>query len=156
MGTEIDTILKKFKAGRREDLIPLLQEIQDDLGHLSEEAIVKVGSFVGLSTTKIYGLATFYDQFKFFPAGKIIIKICNGTSCFLNGSRTVINKIREETGLSDGQTSRDGILSYEIVTCMGGCNNGPVISINDEYHPFMKPDQVPDLIKKLRFLVENE
>jgi NADH:ubiquinone oxidoreductase subunit E len=156
MGTEIDTILKKFKAGRREDLIPLLQEIQDDLGHLSEEAIVKVGSFVGLSTTKIYGLATFYDQFKFFPAGKIIIKICNGTSCFLNGSRTVINKIREETGLSDGQASRDGILSYEIVTCMGGCNNGPVISINDEYHPFMKPDQVPDLIKKLRFLVENE
>jgi NADH:ubiquinone oxidoreductase subunit E len=156
MSTEIDTIFKKYKAGRREDLIPLLQEIQDDLGLLSEEAIVKVGSFVGLSTTKIYGLATFYDQFKFFPAGKIRIKICNGTSCFLNGSRAVINKVREETGLSSGQTSRDGILSYEIVTCMGGCNNSPVISINDEYYPFVKPDQIPDLVKKLKFFIEHE
>jgi NADH:ubiquinone oxidoreductase subunit E len=156
MGTEIDTILRKYKAGRREDLIPLLQEIQDDNGHLSEEAIIKVGSFIGLSTTKIYGLATFYDQFKFLPAGKIRIKICNGTSCFLNGSLTVINKIREETGLNAGQTSRDGNLSYEIVTCMGGCNNGPVISVNDEYHPFVKPDQIPDLIKKLKFFIDND
>jgi NADH:ubiquinone oxidoreductase subunit E len=156
MGTEIDTILKKYKAGRREDLIPLLQEIQDDNGYLSEEAIVKVGSFVGLSTTKIYGLATFYDQFKFFPAGKIRIRICNGISCFLNGSLAVINKVREETGLLAGQTSRDGNLSYEIVTCMGGCNNGPVISVNDEYHPYVKPDQIPELIKKLRFFIDND
>jgi NADH:ubiquinone oxidoreductase subunit E len=156
MGTEIDTILKKYKSGRREDLIPLLQEIQDDNGYLSEEAIVRVGSFIGLSTTKIFGLATFYDQFRFFPAGKIRIKICNGTSCFLNGSRAVINKIKEETSLNEGQTSRDGNLSYELVTCMGGCNNGPVISINEEYYPHVKPDQVPDLIKKLRFFIDND
>jgi NADH:ubiquinone oxidoreductase subunit E len=156
MGTEIDTILRKYKAGRREDLIPLLQEIQDDNGHLSEEAIVKVGSFVGLSTTKIYGLATFYDQFKFFPAGKIRIRICNGTSCYLNGSLAVINKIREETGLNTGQTSRDGNLSYDVVTCMGGCNNGPVISVNDEYHAFVKPEQIPELIKKLKYLIDND
>ncbi|MGD0341048.1 MAG: NAD(P)H-dependent oxidoreductase subunit E [Bacteroidales bacterium] len=156
MGREIEIILKKYKPGRREDLIPLLQEIQDDNGHLSEEDIVKVGSFVGLSTTKIYGLATFYDQFKFFPAGKIRIKVCNGTSCFLNGSRALISKIREETGLDAGQTSRDGNLSYEIVTCMGGCNNGPVLSINDEYYPYMKPDQIPDLLKRLKYFIEND
>ena len=156
MGKDIETILKSFKPGRREDLIPLLQEIQDENGHLSEEAIVKVGSFVGLSTTKIYGLATFYDQFRFFPSGKIIIRICNGTSCFLNGSRVVISKIREETGLTSGQTSRDGNFSYEIVTCMGGCNNGPVISINDEYYQYVKPDQIPELIKKLRFFIDND
>jgi|SRR5664280_289357 len=156
MGRDIETILKKFKSGHREDLIPLLQEIQDENGYLSEEAIVKVGSFVGLSTTKIYGLATFYDQFKFFPSGKIMIRICNGTSCFLNGSRAVINKIREEAGLITSQTSRDGNFSFEIVTCMGGCNNGPVISINDEYYPYVKPDQIPELIKKLRFFIDND
>jgi NADH:ubiquinone oxidoreductase subunit E len=156
MSKDIDLIIKNYKPGRREELIPLLQEIQDENGHLSEEAIIRVGSFVGLSTTKIYGLATFYDQFKFIPSGKVRIKICNGTSCFLNGSQAVLNKFREETGLAAGQTSRDGILSYEIVTCMGGCNNGPVISINGEYTPAIKPEQLPDLIKKLKFIIEND
>ena len=156
MSKDIDIIIKKYKSGRREELIPLLQEIQDENGHLSEEAIVRVGSFVGLSTTKIYGLATFYDQFRFIPAGKVSIRICNGTSCFMNGSQAVISKFREETGLAARQTSRDGNLSYEIVSCMGGCNNGPVISINGEYYPMVKPEQLPDLIKKLRFIIEND
>lgn len=156
MSSDIETIIKRYKSGRREDLIPLLQEIQDDCGYLSEEVIVKVGGFLGLSTTKIYGLATFYDQFRFFPSGKIQIKICNGTSCFLNGSQSVISKIREETGILPGQTSRDGIFSYEIVTCMGGCNNGPLITVNGEYYPHVKPEQIPELIKKLRYVIEND
>jgi NADH-quinone oxidoreductase subunit E len=156
MSMEIESILKKHKPGRREELIPLLQEIQDDHGYLSEEDIIKAGSFVGLSTTKIYGLATFYDQFRFVPAGKIHIKVCNGTSCFLNGSQAVINSIKEETGLQSEQTGRDGIFSYEIVTCMGGCNNGPLITVNDEYYPFIKPDQVPELLKKLKYIIEND
>ncbi len=156
MSKDIESIIKQYKPGKREELIPLLQEIQDKNGHLSEEAIVKVGKFVGLSTTKIYGLATFYDQFRFIPSGKVCIKICNGTTCFLNGSRSVINKIREETGLSAGQTGRDGNFSYEIVTCMGGCNNGPLIRIEGEYSTHVKPEQIPDLIKKLRFIIEND
>ena len=156
MATEIELILKKYKPGRREDLIPLLQEIQEDHGHLSEEAIIKVGGFVGLSTTKIYGLATFYDQFRFIPSGRVRIKVCHGTSCFLNGSQAIINKIREETGLIPGQTSRDGIFSYDIETCMGGCNNGPVIRVNGEYYQYVKPEQLPELIKKLRYIIEND
>jgi NADH-quinone oxidoreductase subunit E len=156
MSTDFESIFKKYKQGRREYLIPLLQEIQDDIGYLSEEAIVKVGNFVGLSTTKIYGLATFYDQFRFLPSGKVQIKICHGTSCFLNGSQSVIDKIKEETGIIPGQTTRDGIFSYEIVTCMGGCNNGPLIYINGEYHTGVKAEQLPDLIKKLRFIFEND
>jgi len=156
MSTDVDLILKKYKPGKREDMIPLLQEIQDDNGYLSEDNIIKVGAFVGMSTTKIYGLATFYNQFRFIPAGKVQIKMCHGTSCFLNGSQAVINKIKEETGLNPGQTGRDGIFSYDIVTCMGGCNNGPVISVNGEYYPYVKPEQIPDLLKKLRFIIEND
>ena len=75
MAGSVEAILNKYKSGKREDLIPLLQEIQDDLGYLSEEAIVKTGSFLGMSTTKIYGLATFYDRFRFIPYGKIQIRI---------------------------------------------------------------------------------
>jgi NADH-quinone oxidoreductase subunit E len=156
MDTDLDIILKKYKQGKREDLIPLLQEIQEDLGYLSEEAIVKVGSFLRLSTTKIYGLATFYNRFRFIPSGKIQIRICHGTSCFLNGSQAIINKIKDETGVMPGQTTRDGNFSYEIVSCMGGCNNGPVINVNGEYHTHIKAEQLPELIKKLKYVIEND
>lgn len=153
---DIEGILKKYKAGKREELIPILQDIQAESGFLSEEAIVKVGSFLGLSTTKIYGLATFYDRFRFIPAGRIRIRVCHGTSCFLNGSQAVIGKLKEETGISAGQTSRDGLVSYEIVSCMGGCVNGPVLNINDEFHIRVSPAQVPELIKRLKYMIEND
>lgn len=153
---DIDAILKKFKPGRREELIPILQDIQAESGYLSEEAIVKIGSFLGLSTTKIYGLATFYDRFRFIPSGKIRIKVCHGTSCFLNGSQAVISRIKEETGIMPGQTSRDGLISYEIVSCMGGCVNGPVLNINDEFHIRVTPAMVPELIKRLKYIIEND
>jgi len=156
MGTDLEIILKKYKQGKREELIPLLQEIQDDYGFLSEEAIVRTGKFLGLSTTKIYGLATFYDKFRFIPSGKIQIKICHGTSCFLNGSQSVINRIKEETGINAGQTTRDGNFSYEIVSCMGGCNNGPVINVNGEFHTHIKAEQLPEFIKKLKYIIDND
>ncbi len=156
MDKDIDIILKKYKQGKREDLIPILQEIQEEHGYLSEEAIVRIGSFVGLSTTKIYGLATFYDQFRFIPSGKINIRICHGTSCFLNGSREIINKITEEKGILPGQTTRDGNLSVEIVSCMGGCNNGPVINVNGQYYTHIKAEQLAELIKKLTYVIEQD
>jgi NADH-quinone oxidoreductase subunit E len=156
MGEDLDIILRKYKQGKREDLIPLLQEIQDNLGYLSEEAIVKTGSFLGLSTTKIYGLATFYDRFRFLPSGKIQIRICHGTSCFLNGSQSIIDKIKEETGVSEGRTTRNGNFSYEIVSCMGGCCNGPVIYINGQYYTHVKAEQLPELIKRLKYVIEND
>ena len=156
MGTDLNIILKKYKQGKREDLIPLLQEIQEELGYLSEEAIVKVGSFLGLSTTKIYGLATFYDRFRFIPCGKIQIRICHGTSCFLNGSQAVIDKIKDETGVIPGQTTRDGNFSYDVVSCMGGCQNGPLINVNGEYHTHIKAEQLPELINKLKYVIEND
>ncbi len=156
MAEDLDTILKKYKQGRREDLIPLLQEIQTENGYLSEEAIVKVGSHLGLSTTKIFGLATFYDQFRFVPEGKIHIRICNGTSCFMSGSQAVINKFREELKIEPGQTTRNGNFSFEVVTCMGGCHHGPVIMINGDYQTHVRSEQVPELIRKLKYIIEND
>ena len=156
MANSIDIILKRYKPGRREELIPLLQEIQEDQGYLSEEAIIRTGSFLGLSTTKIYGLATFYDKFRFIPSGRIHIRICHGTSCFLNGSQAIINKIKEETGIIPGQTTRDGNFSFEIVSCMGGCNNGPVINVNGEFHTHIKAEQLPEMLKRLKYVVEND
>lgn len=155
MANSIESILNKYKSGRKEDLIPLLQEIQEENGLLSEESIVKVGNLLGMSTTKIFGLATFYDQFRFIPAGKIHLKICHGTTCFLNGSQSVIQRIKDELGIDPGQTTRDGSFSFEIVSCMGGCNNGPVIYVNGEYYNHIKAEKIPEFISKLRFTIEN-
>jgi len=156
MSKDLNVIFKKYKEGKRVDLIPLLQEIQENMGFISEDSIVRTGNFLGLSTTKIYGLATFYDNFRFFPSGKIHIKICHGTSCFLNGSQSILNRIKEETGILPGQTNRDGSLSYEIVSCMGGCNNGPVLKVNGEYHTHVKAEKLPELIRKLKYIIEND
>jgi NADH-quinone oxidoreductase subunit E len=150
----LDAILGRYKTGRREDLIPILQEIQEETGFVSEEAIVKVGSLLNLSTTKIYGLATFYDQFRFIPSGKVHIRICNGTSCFLNGSENVIKKLREILAIEPGQTTRDGNFSYEIVTCMGGCTNGPVLLIDGEFYTQVKPEKLSELINRLKYLFD--
>ncbi len=155
MAADLEIILKKYKPGRREDLIPLLQEIQANAGYLSEEAIVRVGSHLGLSTTKIYGLATFYDQFRFVPSGRIHFKICHGTSCFMNGSQALVDKFREELKIAPGQTTRSGNFSIEVVPCMGGCFHGPVIMVNGEYQIHVRPEQMPDLIKKLKHIIEN-
>ena len=156
MAADLDLILKKYKHGRREDLIPLLQEIQTENGYLSEESIVRVGGHLGLSTTKIFGLATFYDQFRFIPSGKIHLKICHGTSCFMNGSQAIIDKIKDELKISPGQTTRNGNFSFDIVTCLGGCYHGPVIMVNGEYQIHIRAEQVPALIKKLKFIIDND
>jgi NADH-quinone oxidoreductase subunit E len=155
MANSIEPILNKYKSGRREDLIPILQEIQEYEGMISEEAIVKVGNLLGMSTTKIYGLATFYDQFRFFPIGKIHLRLCHGTTCFLNGSQAIIKTIKDELDIEPGETTRDGNFSYEIVSCMGGCNNGPVIFANGEFFCSLKAEQIPAFLKKLKISIEE-
>jgi len=152
---QIDNIIGKYRQIRREDLIPLLQEIQEETGYLPMEAIVRIGKLAGLSTTKIYGLATFYDQFRFSRRGKVHLVICNGTSCYINGAGAVTNKIREILGIEPGETTRDGIFSYELSNCMGGCLYGPVLIVNGEYHLRIKADQIPDLINMLRINSES-
>jgi NADH:ubiquinone oxidoreductase subunit E len=155
MANSLESILSKYKSGRREELIPLLQEIQEEEGMISEEAIIKVGTLLGLSTSKIYGLATFYDQFRFSPTGKIHLRICNGTTCYINGSQSIIKSIKDELGIDPGETTRDGLFSFEVGTCMGGCSNGPIICSNGEYYTHLRPEQMPTLISSLKLTIET-
>ena len=150
----IDDILRQYRAGSHENLIPILQDVQAEEGYLSEDAIVQIGHFLEMSTTKIYGLATFYDRFRFTPCGRVHLRICDGTTCFINGSEAVINAIRESLGVEPGQTTRDGRFSYELTACMGGCNEGPVISVGDTYHIHVKPEEIPEMITKLKALAD--
>jgi NADH:ubiquinone oxidoreductase subunit E len=152
--SKIENILKHYQAGSKENLIPILQEIQAEEGFISEESVVTTGKFLGISTTKIFGLATFYDQFRFIPMGRVHLRICNGTTCFLNGSGQVISAIREAFGIDPGQTTRDGRFSFEIASCMGGCNEGPVVKMGDEYFTHVRAEDIPEMVRKLKTLAE--
>jgi NADH-quinone oxidoreductase subunit E len=150
----IDHILRRYKSGSHESLIPILQDVQAEEGFISEETIVRIGQFLEMSTTKIFGLATFYDMFRFNPCGRVHLRICNGTSCFINGSASVIRALKESLGIDPGQTTRDGMFSFELRSCMGGCNDGPVISTGDSFSTRVRAEDIPVMITKLKALAE--
>ncbi len=130
---EIEKIFDQYPFVQRDNLIPILQEIQNHFGYISEEAIVKVGKYLKLPTSKIYGLATFYNQFRFAPQGKFHIKICNGTSCHVNSNILIIKEVEKLLGIKSGENTKDNQFSFETTSCMGACGTGPVMAINEKY-----------------------
>jgi len=133
MQVSLDEIISRYKSGSREALLPLLQDIQVEYGYLNEEAILKVGQHIKLPSSKVYGIATFYDQFRFVQKGKFHIKVCRGTSCHMHGSSGILREVERVLNLKEGQTSRDGHFSLEAVSCMGACGSAPVLNVNGEF-----------------------
>ena len=150
MKTTIDNILENYDNNGRDSLIPLLQEIQEKEGYLSEEAIVKTGSVLKIPTSKIYGVATFYNQFRFEPVGKYHIQVCRGTACHVLGSVTVLQEFESILRIKSGQTSRDGLFSIEVVACIGACGLAPVICINGEFYANVTTEKIKNIIEAYR------
>lgn len=118
--------------GAKGALIPLLQSAQDTYGYVSEKAMDYISHITGIPTAEIYGVVTFYAQFRTKPLGKNVIKICNGTACHVNGARQVYETIQDEIGITYEETSDDRNFSLLSVACIGCCSLAPVILINDE------------------------
>jgi NADH-quinone oxidoreductase subunit E len=146
MKTKIQEILEQYKAGSADSLIPILQDIQDVDGFLSEESVVQVGNYLNMPTSKIFGVATFYNQFRFSPLGKYHVQVCRGTACHVLGSATVLDEIEKNIGVKSGQTSRDGLFSVEVVACIGACGLAPVISINGNFHAKVTGDSIKEIL----------
>ncbi len=155
MKTVIDEILEDFQGNSRDVLIPLLQEIQEKNGYLSEEAIVKTGRKLKIPTSKIYGVATFYNQFRFEPKGKYHIQVCRGTACHVLGSLTVLQELESYLKIKAGQTTRDGLFSIEVVACIGACGLAPVINLNGEFHANMTSESIKRIIDTYRALEQQ-
>jgi NADH-quinone oxidoreductase E subunit len=153
---DIDSILDKYPEARRDALIPLLQEVQDVHGYLSREAVEQVGAHLGLPASKIYGVATFYNQFRFQAQGRHHIQVCRGTACHVKGSAGVLEALERELGVKAGETTRDGDFSLEVVACIGACGLAPVISVNGEFHAGVTPDSIADIIESYRNGAEEE
>ncbi len=147
---DLDAILARYPNAKRDSLIPLLQEVQQYQGYLSREAVIRVGEHLNLPASKIYGVATFYNQFRFQPQGRNHIQICRGTACHVKGSAAVLEAMKRELKVEPGQTTRDGEFSLEVVACIGACGLAPVICVNGEFHAGMTTQKVGKILDMYR------
>lgn len=146
----IQKILEQFPQIKRNALIPLLQAVQDEFGYISEEAISRIGLHLSLPSSKVYGLATFYNQFTFSPRGYYHVVLCNGSSCHMSGSGELLNEISKLLEINDGETTRDGLFSLEVQSCVGACGQSPVMAVNGVYHPGISVKEVREIINQYR------
>ncbi len=155
VSTKIEEVLSHYPNAKREDLIPILQKVQDAHGYLSREAVLRIGEYLKLPASKIYGVATFYNQFRFQPQGRFNVQVCRGTACHVKGSLKVLDALVREMGVKPGETSRDGVFSLEVVACIGACGLAPVIAINGEFYAGMTPEKVKTIIDSYRRKAEE-
>jgi len=147
---DVDSVLKKHPRAGRDALIPILQEVQEHQGYLSREAVTRISKHLNLPATKIYGVATFYNQFRFQPKGKYHIMVCRGTACHVKGSSRVLEMAQKLLKLKPGQTSRDLLFSLETVACMGACGLSPVMNLNGEFYAKVTPQKLVKIIQECR------
>lgn len=144
--TLLEPVFKKYE-GQSASLISILQETQGIYGYLPLEALKSIADRTGNKKAKIYGIATFYSQFRLNPTGKFIILQCQGTACHVNGSEEVSAAICDELGIVPGGTSIDGMFTLENVACLGCCSLAPVIMINGEAYGNLTPESAREIIK---------
>lgn len=140
-------IFSEFQ-GEEGDLIPILQEIQQEFGYLSEEAIWRISEFIRISENQIFGVASFYSQFRFTPPGRHSIKICLGTACHVRGGQIISEAISRELDILPGQTTFDGRYDYQRVACLGCCALAPVVQINDDIYSRMNVIRLKGILDK--------
>ena len=146
----ISAILKRYPKAGRDSLIPILQEVQEDQGYLSRESVLSIGEHLSLPASKIFGVATFYNQFRFQPQGKFHIQVCRGTACHVKGSAAILNRVQRELKIKPDETTQDGLFSLEVVACIGACGLSPVISVNGEFYAKLTGDDIPGILERYR------
>lgn len=150
MKSTVQEILDQYPNAGRDNLIPILQHLQDKMGFLSEESVNEVGKHLKMPASKIFGVATFYNQFRFTQPGKYHIQVCRGTACHVLGSATVLQELEKQLKAKSGQSTKDKLFSIEVVACIGACGLAPVISINGEFHAKVTNDSIKSIIDQYR------
>lgn len=145
---QVADILALYK-GEQSELIPILQSVQKELGYLPELAMRQVAGFVGVPDSKVFGIATFYAQFKLVPTGRKIIRVCRGTGCHVRGATRLLSELEKELGIGPGETTPDLEYTLETVACFGSCALAPIVVVDDKVHGRMT-------VPRVRKLVEDE
>lgn len=132
-------------------VIAIMQDIQKVYRYLPEEMLCYIAKKLHLSEAKVYGVATFYENFSLEPKGKYLIKICDGTACHVRKSSAILDEIRSELGVTAAKpTTDDMMFTVETVSCLGACGLAPVCTVNDVVYPAMTPEKARELIQTLR------
>lgn len=145
----VDAVLERY-TNPSDALIAVLQDVQEAYGYLPEEALLYLSERTGIPAATLSGVATFYAQFRMTPPGKYQIMVCMGTACHVNGAGTVADAVEEALGVSEGQTTTDGLFSWEKVACLGCCSLSPVMMINGRAYGKLTGDAVAQTLSAIR------
>ena len=145
----LDQILEGFGTVESGELIPLLQKIQESYGYLDRDVVMELSRRTGIAASKIYGVATFYEQFHLKPHGLHTVRCCRGTACHVRGAAEIIEAISGCLGIEPGQTAEDMQFTFETVACLGTCALAPVMMIDEVYYGKMTPDRAKTIIASL-------
>jgi NADH-quinone oxidoreductase subunit E len=148
-------ILSSHKKEKK-NLILLLQEVQTKLGYLPKKTMQEIAGFLEMPEVEVWGVATFYNQFRFVPLGKYHTTVCMGTACHLAGGRLILEALERELDIKVGETDEDGNFSLERVACIGCCMLAPVIVIRDKIHPKMTPFKVEEALVSYKQETQKE
>ncbi len=143
--SKVDALIEPY-IGKKEMIIPALQKVQDHFGYLPRPAVEQVSKRMRIPLSRLYGVATFYAQFKMKPRGRYIIRVCKGTACHIQGSPKIAERIEDILGLESGETTDDLRFTLEEVACIGACALAPVIMINDDPHGRLTLDKIKDIL----------
>jgi NADH-quinone oxidoreductase subunit E len=146
---QLSELWREFE-GRPDDLIPMLQRVQGTLGYLPEKALLEIAHLTGLPSAKVFGVVTFYAQFRLQPVGKHIIRVCRGTACHVRGSGRILKVIQTKLQVAPGGTTKDRLFTLETVACFGSCALAPVVVIDDSVSGRMNPAKVRKILDELR------
>ena len=153
--SRVDEILEE-SGYKQQMIISMLQDIQEHYHYLPREVFPYLAKKLGMSEARIYSIATFYENFSLEPKGKYVIKICDGTACHVRKSIPILERLRQELGLSDSKKTTDDLcFTLETVSCLGACGLAPVLTVNDVVYPEMTPDKATALVKQLKEEIEN-
>ena len=144
----LDKILTSMPNAGFGDLIPILQKIQEAYGYLPPSVMMAASSRTGIAASRIYGVATFYEQFHLEPHGRHTIKCCRGTACHVKGGRDIIRAISRILRVEEGETTEDMRFTFETVACLGTCFLGPVMMVNNDYYGHLAPNKVRGILER--------
>lgn len=152
----VDKILSRHEKAEL-STISILQDIQDYYHYLPKEVFPYVAKAIGVGEARLYGVATFYENFSLEPKGKYVIRCCDGTACHVRGSLPILDQLRKTLGLSEEKKTTDDLnFTVETVSCLGACGLAPVITVNGVVHPAMTPEKALDLLDELKAELEKE
>ena len=143
----LTTILSAHE-GAREAIIPILQQVQEEFGYLSEDALLQIARHTHVPASRIYGVATFYAQFRFTPLGKTHVMVCRGTACHVRGAPAILDEITEILGMEGEGTTEDLEYTVETVACIGCCAIAPAITYNEEVHGNLSKNKVRKILEE--------